>query len=317
MKMKYEIDNQEIQDKEVRGWWNDDRTKKWHNFTYDEDNHLSHHVILRQKKVLDYLKSLKLPKGSKVLELGGGAGQTAKKICELGYDITGIDVSKHLCEESENKCKKFVNEGTARFINESMEKKFPINDNEFDVCVIIGSIQYVGNLKNLFQEISRVLKNDGNIILCQMNMYPLCNLIEPRHIILKLVYFFLNEEFKLSPSFKSILCESRMGKYFKKYENSAFMNSSFMTKGTEYLDYKIKKRLYSFNRLKKLLVNSNYDIINKTGATFFYPKKNILYYFWYILDLILQKILDFKIIPFLINFSDNIVILAKKKKQNS
>ena len=45
----------------------------------------------------------------------------------------------------------------------------------------------VGNLKNLFQEISRVLKNDGNIILCQMNMYPLCNLIEPRHIILKLV----------------------------------------------------------------------------------------------------------------------------------
>ena len=95
------------------------------------------------------------------------------------------------------------------------------------------------------------------------------------------------------------------------------MNSSFMTKGTEYLEYKIKKRLYSFNRLKKLLVNSNYDIINKTGATFFYPKKNILYYFWYILDLILQKILDFKIIPFLINFSDNIVILAKKKKQNS
>ena len=98
--MKYEIDNQKIQDKEVRGWWNDDRTKKWHNFTYDKDNHLSHHVILRQKKVLDYLKSLKLPKGSKVLELGGGAGQTAKKICELGYDITGIDVSKHLCEES-------------------------------------------------------------------------------------------------------------------------------------------------------------------------------------------------------------------------
>ena len=134
--MKYEIENKDFQNKEVSGWWNDDRTKKWHNFTYDKDNPLSHHLILRQKKVLNYLKQLNLPRGSKVLELGGGAGQTAKKICELGYDITGIDISKHLCEESEKKCEKYVNEGSARFINQSMEKKFPIDNDQFDVCVI-------------------------------------------------------------------------------------------------------------------------------------------------------------------------------------
>ena len=85
-------------------------------------------------------------------------------------------------------------------------------------------------------------------------MYPLLKLIEPRHMIYNL-YIFLNEEFKLSASFKSTLCESRLGKYFKKYENSKFMNSRFMTKGTENLEYKIKKRLYSFNRLKNYLIN--------------------------------------------------------------
>tara|TARA_A100000164_G_C21933997_1_gene787115 strand:+ start:357 stop:1292 length:936 start_codon:yes stop_codon:yes gene_type:complete len=311
--MKYEIDNKEIQDKEVSGWWNDDRTKKWHEFTYDKDNPLSHHLILRQKKVLDYLELLKLPKGSKVLELGGGAGQTAKKICELGFNVTGIDISKHLCDESKKKCEKYVNSGNARFINQSMEKKFPINDDEFDICVIVGSIQYVGDLNFCFNEINRVLKSNGNIILCQANMYPLLDLIKPRHMILKLVYFFLNEEFLISPSFKSILCESRLGRYFKKYENSTFMNFRFMTKGTENLDYKIRKRLYSFNRLKKLLIKFNFEIIKKTGATFFFPKKNIFFYFWFILDFLLQKILDFKIITFLINFSDNIVVLAKKK----
>ena len=311
--MKYEIDNKELQDKEVSGWWNDDRTKKWHNFTYDKDNPLSHHLILRQKKVLDYLKLLNLPKGSKILELGGGAGQTAKKFCELGYDVTGIDISKHLCEESNQKCAEYINDGTARFINQSMEKKFPINDEEFDVCVIVGSIQYVGDLNQCFNEINRVLKNNGNLILCQANMYPLLDIIKPRHMILKLVYFFFNEEFLISPSFKSILCESRLGKYFKKYENSSFMNLNFMTKGTDKLDYKIRKRLYSYNRLKKLLFNFNFNITKKTGATFFFPKKNIFYYFWFSLDLVLQKILDFKIIPFLINFSDNVVILAKKK----
>ncbi len=311
--MKYEIENKDFQNKEVSGWWNDDRTKKWHNFTYDKNNPLSHHLILRQQKVLNYIKQLNLPKGSKVLELGGGAGQTAKKICELGYDVTGIDISKHLCEESEKKCEKYVNEGSARFINQSMEKKFPIDNDQFDVCVIVGSIQYVGDLNYCFNEINRVLKKNGNLILCQANMYPLLDIIKPRHMILKIVYFFFNEEFLISPSFKSILCESRIGKYLKKYENSSLMNLGFMTKGTEKLDYKIKKRLYSYNRLKKLLIKFNFDIIKKTGATFFFPKKNVFFYFWFILDFILQKILDFKIFPFLINFSDNIVILAKKK----
>ena len=194
-----------------------------------------------------------------------------------------------------------------------MEKKFPIDNDQFDVCVIVGSIQYVGDLNYCFNEINRVLKKNGKLILCQANMYPLLDIIKPRHMILKIVYFFFNEEFLISPSFKSILCESQIGKYFKKYENSSFMNLSFMTKGTEKLDYKIKKRLYSYNRLKKLLIKFNFDIIKKTGATFFFPKKNIFFYFWFILDFILQKILDFKIFPFLINFSDNIVILAKKK----
>lgn len=315
--MKYKIDNQGLQDKEVTGWWNDDRTRKWHNFTYDKNNPLSHHLILRQKKVLNYLEDLKLPKGSKILELGGGAGQTAKKICDMGFDLTGIDISKHLCEESEKKCSNYVKDGKARFINQSMEKRFPIESEKFDVCIIVGSIQYVGNLDFCFNEINRVLKKDGNLILCQANMYPFLDMIYPRHLILKLIYFFLNEEFLISPSFKSMLCESKLGKYFKKYENSKLMNYNFMIKGTDKLDYKIRKRLYSYNRLKKLLNKFNFDVKKKTGATFFFPRKNLFYYFWFTLDFVLQKILDLKLITFLMNFSDNIIISAKKNEYSN
>ena len=144
-------------------------------------------------------------------------------------------------------------------------------------------------------------------------MYPLLDIIYPRHLILKLIYFLLNEEFLISPSFKSMLCESKLGKYFKKYENSKLMNLNFMIKGTDELDYKIRKRLYSFNRLKKLLNNFNFDIKKKTGASLFFQRKNLFYYFWFSLDFALQKILDLKIITFVINFSDNIVILGKRK----
>ena len=52
--MKLKINDQSLQDQEVKNWWNDDKTKKWHNFTYDKNNPLSSHLILRQKKVLEY-----------------------------------------------------------------------------------------------------------------------------------------------------------------------------------------------------------------------------------------------------------------------
>lgn len=311
--MKLKIPHQDIQDQEVKNWWNDEKTKKWHHFTYDENNYLSGHLILRQKKVLDYLKKLNLPQNAKILELGCGAGQTAKKICELGFDYVGIDISKHLCEESENKCEPYVKAGKAKFINQSIEKEYLLNDNDFDVCVIVGSMQYVGNLEICFNEIRRTLKKDSYIIICQANMFALLDLIYPRSLILRLIYFIFDEEFLISPSFKSMLCNSKLKKFFKRFENSKLMNTRFMTKGEDNWKYKIKKRMYSYRRLKKILEYFKFEIINKTGATFFFPKKNIFYWIWYSLDLFLQKLLDFKILPFLKNFSDNIIIVAKKK----
>ncbi len=311
--MKLKISNQEIQDQEVKNWWNDEKTKKWHHFTYDQNNYLSGHLILRQKKVLDFLKNLNLPESAKILELGCGAGQTAQKICELGFEYVGIDISKHLCDESEKKCEKYVKLGKASFLNQSIEKEYLLKDNDFDVCVIIGSMQYVGNLEKCFSEIRRTLKKDSYIIVCQANMYALLDLIYPRRLILRLIYFIFNEDFLISPSFKSMLCDSKLKNIFKRFENSKLMNTKFMTKGEDNWKYKIKKRMFSYRRLKNILGYFNFKIINKTGATFFFPKKNIFYWFWNSLDLILQKLLDLRILPFLKSFSDNIIIVAKKK----
>lgn len=311
--MKFKIPNQELQDQEVRNWWNDEKTKKWHHFTYDKNNHYSNHLILRQKKVLNYLKNLKLPQNAKILELGCGAGQTAKKICELGYEYVGIDISKHLCEESEKKCESYIKLGKAKFLNQSIEEKYLLNDNNFDVCIIIGSLQYVGDLEKCFYEIKRTLKKNSYIILCQANMYALLDLIYPKRLILRLIYLTLNEEFLISPSFKSMLCDSKLQCIFKRFENSKFMNTKFMIKGTDDWKYKIKKRMYSYGRLKKILKYFEFKEISNTGATFFFPKKNIFYWFWYSLDLLLQKLLDYKIFTFLKRFSDNIIIVAEKK----
>ena len=91
------------------------------------------------------------------------------------------------------------------------------------------------------------------------------------------------------------------------------MNLSFMTKGEQNLKFAIKKRLYSRGRLKKIFKLYNLEILKETGATFFWPKKNLFYWIWFSLDFILQKLLDYKVFPFLMNVSDNIIFVLKKK----
>ncbi len=311
--MKIKLENQEKQDKEVSAWWNSEKTKKWHNFAYDNKNHLSSHVILRQNKILNYLKKLNLPPSAKILELGCGGGQTALKICQMGYQYVGIDISKHLCEETEKKIKKYVDLEKAKVLNQSIEKKYPFKDSEFDACIVIGASQYVGNLKFYFNEINRTLKKDCCLLISQANMYPLLDITKPRRLIRQIFYLLGDQDILISPSFKSMLLKTEFKKYFSKFENSNFMNSKFMTKGEENLKYAIRKRLYSASKLKKILEIYNFKIIEKTGATFFSPKKNILFFLWFILDLVLQKLVDYKILPFLMNVTDNLVFVAKKK----
>ena len=95
-------------------------------------------------------------------------------------------MSQNICVNLK-KMQNFVNQDTARFINQSMEKDFPLNDNEFDVCNCW--IHTICRLNNLFKEINRVLK------IMKFNPMPSkcvssLKLIEPRHMILQLVYFF-------------------------------------------------------------------------------------------------------------------------------
>ena len=59
----------EKQKEEVSNWWNSEKTKKWHNFYYTTDYKDYSHLLLRQKKSIDYLKKLYPdPKNIKVVD---------------------------------------------------------------------------------------------------------------------------------------------------------------------------------------------------------------------------------------------------------
>lgn len=316
-------DSKQKQDLEVSGWWNDEKTKKWQEYYYSDKNPMVDHVLERQKKSLKFLESLKLKPGSKILELGYGGGQTAKKILELGFNYTGVDISNHLKESAERKCVNFVKNNKAKFIVGNIDNDLEFHHGQFDVVLVMGALQYITDPNKCFKEVNRVLKVNGHFIVCQANMYAfILEIFNLRRFMTRVIYLLFREKYVISTSFKGILTQSKMSKFFKKYENSKFMNTKFMLKGDPEWKYDIKKPLFSFLRLKTMFINNEFKILSKTGATYFIPKnkfnsftiKGVIFRFFKIFNNILQFIGDKNLIPYFFTVADNIIMLGEKKK---
>lgn len=302
----------------VNSWWNSDHTKKrWHGQTYSPEfqNHL--HYWVRQEKTLKLLDELNLPKGSKILELGYGGGETAGKILERGYTYYGVDISQHLYERAIKNYSTFIKNHQAYFYQGSFEEKLRFEDNFFDLVIICGAIHYSGKITNNFIETERVLKKNGHYIIGHGNMYTLNDLINFRKFLRCTVWFFSNQHYihSYSLSFKDLIFESGLKKYFKKYENSKFFKSSFMNKRSDEWKYKISKRIFSFSTLKKTIENNGFKIVKFYGGPFLYSSKNKNGIIKKTLNNILTYLLDKGRFTFLINIADNFIYLTKPIKK--
>ena len=261
------------------------------------------------------MDELNLPKGSKILELGYGGAETAGKILDRGYIYYGLDISEHLYENAKKNYSSHIKKEQAYFYQGSLEEKLNFEDNYFDLVIICGAIHYAGKLSNNFFEVKRVLKKDGYYIIGQGNMFTLNDLISFRKLLKSLVWYFTNEKYmhSYSLSFRDIVFETKLKKYFLKYENSRFFESNFMNKKSNKWKYKIHKRIFSFGSLRSTIESNEFSVIKYYGGPFLYASENKTSFTKKILNNFLQFLLDKKIFTFLIKISDNFVFLSKPK----
>ena len=102
-----------------------------------------------------------LPKKKKkldILDIGGGAGENAKKLIALGHKVTIIVPSKILAEHA----KKNTN-NKAKILITTFEDYLPKN-NLFDLCLFAESFQYIP-IKIALQKASSLVNNDGEILI--------------------------------------------------------------------------------------------------------------------------------------------------------
>lgn len=139
--------------------------KKW--FSAGEYLELyKHRNSYDAKKIAGLIvKTLNLPRGSKILDVACGNGRHSLIFASKGYDVTGIDLSKFLISEAKGRLKTNYSRYSSRLKFEINDMRYIKHKNEFDLAVnLFSSFGYFENdAENFktFSSISKSLKKGG------------------------------------------------------------------------------------------------------------------------------------------------------------
>jgi len=105
----------------------------------------------------------------KLFEPGIGTGRIAIPLAERGYRVTGVDVSEDMLALLKERLTR-----SSRSLRISFQKAdataLPFSDAAFDIVVVVHLFYFIREWKRVADEILRVLRRDGPIVLMHTGM---------------------------------------------------------------------------------------------------------------------------------------------------
>lgn len=129
-------------------------------------NRFYHEV--RCDKIIDFVRELKLPIGSKILDLGCGSGDISLMLASFGYRVYAADIVvnklRYLVKKVEiNNLYGLVYLCCLNAYN------LPFKDNQFDCVVLAEVIEHLEYPEKVIAEIKRISNKNGYIIISTPN----------------------------------------------------------------------------------------------------------------------------------------------------
>jgi ubiquinone/menaquinone biosynthesis C-methylase UbiE len=115
-----------------------------------------------QKDAEEFYKRLKIAPGTKLLDVGCGAGQLALIAARAGADVIGSDIATNWLERARSRA---AEEGLEVRFEEGDAEALPYDDAEFDVVTSLVGAIFAPRPERVAAEMTRVCKPGGRIVM--------------------------------------------------------------------------------------------------------------------------------------------------------
>ncbi len=133
----------------------------------------------RQAAVLEYVDAADLKAQSRVLEIGCGAGHLTMQLAERGFRVDAVDASPAMVQAtSERAAERGVSERVT--VGVADVHALPFGSSDFDLVVAVGVIPWLHSPGEAVNEMARVLRSDGQLVLTADNRARLVSFVDPR-----------------------------------------------------------------------------------------------------------------------------------------
>ena len=131
-------------------------------WAYRYDNNFNLTRDLDQVATIESLSNLDF---HKVLELGCGSGKNTEWLITKADRLVGIDLSRNMLELASKK----ISSKKVTFINADINKKWPVNNDSFDLATINLTLEHIKDLEHIFNSLFMKLTKNGKCFVCELH----------------------------------------------------------------------------------------------------------------------------------------------------
>ena len=132
----------------------------------------------RLRAVLSWVDDLRLPPGSRVLEVGCGAGLATVELARRGFAVEATDSSAEMVELATHQLAK-AGFGGSVTIGLADVHALPYPSGSFTLALALGVLPWLHTPQGAVDELARVLAPGGHLIVTADNRHRLNMLVEP------------------------------------------------------------------------------------------------------------------------------------------
>jgi ubiquinone/menaquinone biosynthesis C-methylase UbiE len=150
----------------------------WWDRIYEQTSLEARILRRRQQVALTWVDELSLAKGSRVLEVGCGAGVTAVELARRGHLVTALDRSPTMLQRTQDHAvASGVGELVTPILGDAQRLLFPTGT--FDLVLALGVLSWLEEPNAAIKELARVTRPDGHVLVTSLNSLDLARLLDP------------------------------------------------------------------------------------------------------------------------------------------